>query len=74
MAAIALGVLAFTRFDADAAPPPGSPGFEEYEKERIRDARLSVALGVAAAFSLLGAFACHDRAGRPRPSSQPPQP
>ncbi|HJQ93412.1 MAG TPA: hypothetical protein VJ874_03900 [Candidatus Thermoplasmatota archaeon] len=61
--AVALFVLAFTRFDA-GVPQPGSPGFDGYEDRMTRDARLSVVLGVAGCFALLGAFACHERARR----------
>ena len=61
--AVALFVLAFTRFDAEV-PQPGSPGYDGYEDRLTRDARLSVVLGVAGCFALLGAFACHERARR----------
>ena len=71
LVAAALGVLAFTRFD-EGPPPSGSPGAAGYETGLVRDARLSVALGLASAFALVGALACLDR-GR-RPSSLPPQP
>jgi hypothetical protein len=58
--ALALFFLAFTQFDA--APQPGSPGFTGHEERTMRDAQVSVLLGVAGCFVLLGAFACFSRA------------
>jgi nitric oxide reductase large subunit len=65
LVAVALGGLAFTRFSGEPGPAPGAPGFGEYEAARIREAWWSVGLGVAAAFTLLGAFACFNRASPP---------
>lgn len=73
--AVALGWLAFTRFDADEPPAPGSPAFRDYEEDRMRQAQLSAGLGLAAAVTLAGAFACHELAGRAGgPGDDPPQP
>jgi hypothetical protein len=62
LAALALFWLAFTQFDDGGAPAPGSPSQDDYERGLMRDARLSVVLGLAGCFVLLGAFACHERA------------
>lgn len=73
--AVALGVLAFTRFEGGEVPMVGSPAFAEYERERVWDARASVVFGLAGAFALVGGLAFLDRARRP--SSLPerkPQP
>ena len=59
--AVALAVLAFTRFGAGETDPPGSAA---YEQGRMRQAQLSVVLGLSSCFALLGAFACHERARR----------
>lgn len=66
--AVALAVLAFTRFEPlETGDPPGSAA---YEQGRMRQAQLSVVLGLSACFALLGAFACHERTRRPnRPPS-----
>lgn len=63
LVAFAFFWLAFTQFDA-APPQPGSPGFSAYEWGMVRDARLSVAFGLAGCFTLLGAFACLNAARR----------
>ena len=63
--AVVLGVLAFTRFGHGPAPDPSSPAYGEYERERLAQARWSVALGLGASFALFGAFACHALASRP---------
>ncbi len=57
--ALGLGLLvsAFTRFDHGPAPAVGSPGYEDYEHDAIVDPRVSVLLGLGAAFSFLGFFA-----------------
>lgn len=55
--------LAFTQFDS-APPQPGAPGFGSYEEAMMRDAQVSVALGLAGCFALLGAFACLNAARR----------
>ncbi|MEK6974707.1 MAG: hypothetical protein AABY18_00030 [Candidatus Thermoplasmatota archaeon] len=69
LAAAALLVGAFTRFDDGPPPRQGQPGFADYEQERYDQARASTFLGVAAAFALLGAAACLQKAwrGRTRP-------
>lgn len=69
IAALALFWLAFTQFDDGPRPPPDAPGHDDYERDVMRDARLSVALGVAGCFVLLGAFACHNRASGLRDGS-----
>ena len=71
--AIALFVLAFTRFDA-SPPRPGSPEAAGYEERMTRDAQLSVVLGVSGCFALLGAFACHERARRRSSGASPAEP
>jgi hypothetical protein len=63
--AVVLGVLAFTRFSGQSSPDPSSPGYGDFHEMRLREARLSMALGLAASFALFGAFACHSWAGRP---------
>jgi amino acid transporter len=60
--ALLLAWAAFTRFSGEPGPAPGTPGFDEYESARIQEAWWSVGLGAAAAFTLLGAFACFNRA------------
>jgi hypothetical protein len=62
VAALALFWLAFTQFDGEPRPPPGTSGRDAYERHLMRDAQLSVAFGLAGCFVLLGAFACHTRA------------
>ncbi|MEA3136892.1 MAG: hypothetical protein QOC71_1173 [Thermoplasmata archaeon] len=70
--ALALFWLAFTRFGDADAPQPGSPGFQSYEKQRVREAQLSVLLGLAGSFVLLGAFACHSKATQAGAAPRPP--
>ena len=72
VAAFVLAVLAFTRFGDAGAPAPGSSGPAGYGEGMTRTAQLSVVLGVAASACLLGAFACHERAGRSRPAAADP--
>jgi hypothetical protein len=74
VAAVALFWLAFTQFDDGAPPSPGSPAFDDYERGMMRDAQLSVVLGLAGCFVLLGAFACHSRATAGTSGSRPPDP
>jgi hypothetical protein len=65
--AVALAVLAFTRFEPIETDAPGSAA---YEQGRMRQAQLSAVLGLAACCALLGAFACHEKARRQaRPTS-----
>jgi hypothetical protein len=70
--AVVVLVLAFTRFDEGPAPPPGSPAFAEFREEQVRDARLSAALGLGGALSLLGGFGCLQASRRPGPSAPEP--
>lgn len=74
VAALGLFWLAFSQFSGEAPPSPGSTAFDDYERGQIRDALLSVALGLAGCFVLLGAFACHSRATAGTGGSQQPDP
>ena len=58
VAAVVVFVLAFTRFDDGGAPQPGSIGSADYESRMMRDAQVSVVLGMAGCALLIGAFAC----------------
>lgn len=64
--AAVMAVGAFTRFDANRWAVEGSPEAERLEREAYRDAQVSVALGLGAAFSMLAAFACLQRGRRLR--------
>lgn len=68
VAAAALLVGAFTRFTDEPEPPQGDPAFEGFQQRKYDEARLSVVLGLAASFALLGAAACWQRARRGRTS------
>lgn len=75
LVAVALGWLAFTRFDDGEPPAAGSPAARDYEEARMQEARLSAGLGLACALSLASAFACYEWASRARPrGNDPPQP
>ena len=58
--AVALFWVAFTQF-GDAGSPGLARDRASFEEELMRDARISVAFGLAGCFALLGAFACHRR-------------
>jgi hypothetical protein len=80
LTALALFWLAFTQFgDAGPAPPPGSPTYRAYEQAMTHDAQVSVLLGLAGCFVLLGSFACHGQASKasasaPAEAAPGPQP
>jgi hypothetical protein len=70
-AAAAIFWLAFTQFDE--GPPPSRPSeAAAYEKAMMRHAQLSVLLGLAGSFVLLGAFACHSKATQAGAAPRPP--
>lgn len=68
VAAAALLVGAFTRFD-DGAVPPDPAGQRAYERAQQADARWSALLGIAGCFALLAGAACAQQAWRTRTSS-----
>jgi hypothetical protein len=68
LAAGALLLAAFTRFSGGPEPPQGDPAYPAYQEARYHEARLSVLLGLAASFALLGGAACLQRARRTRSS------
>lgn len=69
LACAAALVGAFTRFDGDAPPREGEPGFADYEAQQYDAARLSPLLGLVGAFAFLAGAACAQQAwrGRARP-------
>ena len=77
--AVALAWLAFTRFDATPSAAGSPEEQRDLERGQVDDAQLSIALGIAAAFALLGTLACWQRGDRaPQDESGesrgPPQP
>lgn len=64
VAAVLLAWLAFTRLGATSLTTDSPEEQRDFQRGQVRDAQLSAGLGVAASFSLLGTFACWQRAGR----------
>ena len=65
-AALAWG--AFTRFSHEPEPSAGHPAHVDYERDRYKEAQLSVVLGLGACFAFLAGAACLQRARRGRSS------
>lgn len=78
VAAVALGWLAFTGFDGPGEPTDSPEAQRAVEREQVRAAQRSMALGLGASFALLGTFACWQRGGQAHDAEgnagRPPQP